>query len=563
MTLTINPDLKSLIPPLTAEEFAQLEANLLAHGCRDPLVVWQETQTLLDGHNRLTICDEHGLTYDTHEVSLPDLDAAKAWMITNQLGRRNLTLEQASYLRGEQYKLHKNISRGGGDHRSNEAIDQKVQSEPFDDTATRLAKDYKVSRSTMKRDGAYADAIDTVADVLGPEVRQAILARDTKITRDGVSQLADLARVDGAAAQAALTDIQAAPTVKDAREALTRHVGAGQAHGARSGERTESPAPAIAVEGQAPVPDEEGDSPAPAIFTEMEEPEDDERPHRNRYGVVTDQDQVVAARFGTTASPEWYTPADWVERARRALGGHIDTDPASCAAAQAVVQARTFYALAEDGLQQPWAGTVFRNPPFNDVVLSRFIGKLHDELRAERTVAAIMLTNNCTETHWFEVLATTCQRIAFPRSRAQFWQPDRGETHPPQGQALFYFGVDVPRFDQAFTDLANLSRPWEPRTAPQLDLPTACLAPKAPTPAPAELESPPAQGASITIAEQCTQALRAVFPAGLTNAQVAKAITKKQTDTFAPLERLVRHGKARKEGTTYFSVAQKETSDAP
>jgi hypothetical protein len=31
--ITMNPELQSLIPPLTAEEYAQLEANILADGC--------------------------------------------------------------------------------------------------------------------------------------------------------------------------------------------------------------------------------------------------------------------------------------------------------------------------------------------------------------------------------------------------------------------------------------------------------------------------------------------------------------------------------------------------
>src|ERR671925_466850 len=38
--ITIDPQLRALIPPLSAEERAQLEQNLLAEGCRDPLVVW-------------------------------------------------------------------------------------------------------------------------------------------------------------------------------------------------------------------------------------------------------------------------------------------------------------------------------------------------------------------------------------------------------------------------------------------------------------------------------------------------------------------------------------------
>src|SRR5262245_15416273 len=99
MAITIHPELHSMIPALTPEEFAQLETNIVADGCHDPLIVWQEKQTLLDGHNRYAICERHGLPYTMQEVSLADLDAAQTWIIANQLGRRNLTPEQMSYFR--------------------------------------------------------------------------------------------------------------------------------------------------------------------------------------------------------------------------------------------------------------------------------------------------------------------------------------------------------------------------------------------------------------------------------------------------------------------------------
>jgi ParB-like chromosome segregation protein Spo0J len=85
MDLTINQELRSLIPALTPEEYAQLEANILLDGCHDPLIVWQQEQTILDGHNRHAICEKHGLPYTTIELPLPTLEAAKAWMIDNQL----------------------------------------------------------------------------------------------------------------------------------------------------------------------------------------------------------------------------------------------------------------------------------------------------------------------------------------------------------------------------------------------------------------------------------------------------------------------------------------------
>jgi hypothetical protein len=39
VTLVIDPEFQSLIPPLTTEERGLLEDNLLAEGCRDALVI--------------------------------------------------------------------------------------------------------------------------------------------------------------------------------------------------------------------------------------------------------------------------------------------------------------------------------------------------------------------------------------------------------------------------------------------------------------------------------------------------------------------------------------------
>lgn len=88
---SIHPTLQAHIDPLTEEEFRLLEESILAEGVRDPLVVWREENVLVDGHHRKAICDRHGLPYSVTYLSLPDIDAAKAWMDLNQLGRRNLT----------------------------------------------------------------------------------------------------------------------------------------------------------------------------------------------------------------------------------------------------------------------------------------------------------------------------------------------------------------------------------------------------------------------------------------------------------------------------------------
>ena len=94
----IDPEFRDLIPPLTADEKSLLLASILRDGCRDPLVVWLNHGTLLDGHHRFEICEANGIEYETVEKHFPDKNAAMAWMIRNQFGRRNLTAMQRSEL---------------------------------------------------------------------------------------------------------------------------------------------------------------------------------------------------------------------------------------------------------------------------------------------------------------------------------------------------------------------------------------------------------------------------------------------------------------------------------
>lgn len=103
--MLINDSFKKLIPPLTPDEYAQLEANCLADGIRDPLVVWQGV--LIDGHNRLAIANKHGLDYTVVEKEFEDENAVKIWMVGNQFGRRNLNNYQRSILALELEGLYK------------------------------------------------------------------------------------------------------------------------------------------------------------------------------------------------------------------------------------------------------------------------------------------------------------------------------------------------------------------------------------------------------------------------------------------------------------------------
>lgn len=87
--IRIDPEFQSLIPPLSADELAQLESNLIADGCRDPIVLWDGV--IVDGHNRFRICSKQGIEFETVAHGFDDRSEAKCWIIRNQFGRRNLT----------------------------------------------------------------------------------------------------------------------------------------------------------------------------------------------------------------------------------------------------------------------------------------------------------------------------------------------------------------------------------------------------------------------------------------------------------------------------------------
>lgn len=87
--ILIDKEFQALIPPLSAEEKQQLEANIVADGCRDPLVVWGET--LIDGHNRYEICTRLGLPFDTVQKEFESRVHVRIWMRQLQRGRRNLS----------------------------------------------------------------------------------------------------------------------------------------------------------------------------------------------------------------------------------------------------------------------------------------------------------------------------------------------------------------------------------------------------------------------------------------------------------------------------------------
>jgi protein gp37 len=82
-----------------------------------------------------------------------------------------------------------------------------------------LATTHAVSPRTIKNDMAFARHVDTVAAAV-PEARKTILARDTKVTRHEVKELALIATASPQTARHVVAAVQAAPTPKQAKHLI-------------------------------------------------------------------------------------------------------------------------------------------------------------------------------------------------------------------------------------------------------------------------------------------------------------------------------------------------------
>ena len=188
-TLTIDPEFEAKCPPLTEDELAQLEENILEEGLvLMPLIVWNNT--IVDGHNRYKIAQKHpGIEFRIHEKQFNNRYEALSWICKNQLGRRNLTPQQKKYLIGQRYAAEKNMN--GGDRKS-DAVKSVVQNEPLISphvTRAQIAEDTNTSESYVMRADWYAQGVDAVEEVL-PGIKNDLLSGKYKPKESAVAAVA-------------------------------------------------------------------------------------------------------------------------------------------------------------------------------------------------------------------------------------------------------------------------------------------------------------------------------------------------------------------------------------
>ena len=152
-TPTILPDLAELLPPLSGEQLAALEKDILQNGCYAPIIV-NEDLVVVDGHNRQQICTRHDLPYKMAVFAFDDLLEAKQWALDTQKGRRNLDKWElgkiALKLRPEiEARAKENMSLGGQAYKPSEEGLTTLSNLPPVNTRRELADSVGIGEVTM------------------------------------------------------------------------------------------------------------------------------------------------------------------------------------------------------------------------------------------------------------------------------------------------------------------------------------------------------------------------------------------------------------------------------
>ena len=167
LILLIDTEFKRLLPELKPEEYQRLEENILAEGCRDPIVVWEKT--IVDGHNRYEICMKHHLPFETHSIEFSCREEVIRWICLNQMGRRNISPELLRYQIGKRYNMEKILSAHNprGKNQYSEVASEYMMRPPEETrlgTAAVIGREYNVSHFAVHTYKEIAKAVDKIAE---------------------------------------------------------------------------------------------------------------------------------------------------------------------------------------------------------------------------------------------------------------------------------------------------------------------------------------------------------------------------------------------------------------
>ena len=198
LRLQINKDFTNLISPYTKREYLELEEQLLAEGCVEPIITWHGY--IIDGLTRYEICLRHDIPFDVKEMRFSCKEAAYAFVCKKQLLRKDLTFETRKFLIGMQYETEKFLNstypRGHSAWRSSidnialDGVDYR-ESPTRHTTAQRIADENHITHATVQKYAIYTKALLSIGAKY-PEILPKILAGRLKLPHQRIVELSKM-----------------------------------------------------------------------------------------------------------------------------------------------------------------------------------------------------------------------------------------------------------------------------------------------------------------------------------------------------------------------------------
>lgn len=163
-------------------------------------------------------------------------------------------------------------------------------------------------------------------------------------------------------------------------------------------------------------------------------------------------------------SNEWYTQPQYIKAACEVMGS-IELDPASCAAANEIVQAERYFTEKQNGLLQEWkARSLWLNPPYARSAtyqsgIRSWVDKTDQSYQSGDVQQAIILVTTEVNAQWFQPLWQYL--ICFADHRVKFIAPKknrRGVYSHMFGTCFVYLGPQSEVFTKVFSRFGRIVR---------------------------------------------------------------------------------------------------------
>jgi len=116
-------------------------------------------------------------------------------------------------------------------------------------------------------------------------------------------------------------------------------------------------------------------------------------------------------------SDEYGTSPPVIEPLKYAVGGQFDLDAATCEKITHI--AKQYYTKEDDGLESPWFGRVFINPPYSRQK-KKWIAKAREEITKDSVEFIVFLCRGDSSTDWWHGLFEDASYVCFLDSRMKF-----------------------------------------------------------------------------------------------------------------------------------------------